>query len=362
MIKTVFHFSLLVMIGILSVAGCGDDEAVPVDFLAANPPNNSKLQTDATITVIFDGVPDDIDVNPGDATINGHMVAISGPFSAGPLNLIITWEDKFCMLHYTVTSPPSQAHPLANMVPIPGGTFQMGSSAPEARKNEKPVCAVHVDAFYMDKYEVTNAQYKKFIDAKPEWQKDRIDKRFHDGNYLKHWTGNNYPSEKSNHPIVHVSWYAAMAYAKWAGKRLPTEAEWEKAARGGLVNKKYPWGDHINSNKANYDNSVEDTTPVGKYPPNGYGLYDMAGNVSEWCLDEYDEDFYFSSPRKNPLSGANSVAWIGSNFTNLNNTLPRVLRGGSWVNRPGVVRAAYRSGHAPADASHTYGFRCVKNQ
>ena len=80
MIKTVFHFSLLVMTGILSVAGCGDDEVEPVDFLAANPPNNSKLQTDATITVIFDGVPDDIDVNPGDATINGHMVAISGPF------------------------------------------------------------------------------------------------------------------------------------------------------------------------------------------------------------------------------------------------------------------------------------------
>ena len=175
----------------------------------------------------------------------------------------------------TVTPPPAGEQPpamdppaaLEGMVLIPAGEFQMGSNAPEAENDEQPVHTVYVDAFYMDKYEVTNAQYKQFIDAKPEWRKDRIDSNFHDGDYLYYWNGNDYPDGKANHPVVYVSWYAAMAYAGWAEKRLPTEAEWEYAARGGLVGKKYPWGDGIDTDKANYDN-VGDTTAVGKYSPN----------------------------------------------------------------------------------------------
>ena len=140
-----------------------------------------------------------------------------------------------------------------------------------------PVHTVYVDAFYIDKYEVTNAQYKQFIDANPQWQKDRINRELHDGTYLALWSGNDYPAGRANYPVVYVSWYAAMAYAEWAAKRLPTEAEWEKAARGGLTGKKYPWGNDLDSSKANYNYNVRDMTLVGSYPPNGYGLHDMAG-------------------------------------------------------------------------------------
>ena len=216
----------------------------------------------------------------------------------------------------------------AEMVLIPAGEFQMGSNAGD--DDEKPVHSVYVDAFYMDKYEVTNAQFKKFVDTNRQWQKAHIEGRFHNGNYLRDWNGNNYPSEKGNHPVTWVSWYGAMAYAKWAGKRLPTEAEWERAARGGLVGKTYPHGNMITRQDANYGQNVGDTTAVGSYPANGYGLYDMAGNVWEWCLDAYNGDFYSVSPRNNPLSGANSVAWLVNNFTNVKSS--RVLRGGSWVN------------------------------
>ena len=239
------------------------------------------------------------------------------------------------------------------MVPIPAGEFQMGSN--DGDGDEKPVHTVHVDAFYMDKYEVTNTQYKRFIDANPEWRKDSIADRFHDGDYLKGWSGNDYPNGRADHPIVYVSWYAAMAYAKWAGKRLPTEAEWEKAARGGLVGKKYPWGDTIDGRKANYDNS--NTTPVGSYGANGYGLYDMSGNVWEWCLDEWHGDFYRVSSGRNPVAGG-SITDIKNNYTNVKSS--RVLRGGSWSNADQVVRVAYRSSYTPTVTNNDFGFRCAR--
>ena len=242
-----------------------------------------------------------------------------------------------------------------SMVLIPAGGFQMGSN--DGDKDEKPVHTVYVDAFYMDKYEVTNAQYKGFVDANPQWRKDRIPRAYHDGNYLKHWNGNNYPVGKGDHPVTHVSWYAAMAYAQWSGKRLPTEAEWEKAARGGLFGQKYPWGNLIDSRKANYNMSIGDTTPVGEYAPNTYGLYDMAGNVWEWCLDEYRRDFYARSPLRNPVSGGNILNII-SNFINVKSS--RVLRGGSWYYSAPVVRCPNRYVLMLNSTENDLGFRCVK--
>ena len=258
----------------------------------------------------------------------------------------------------TTTPPP----PPDGMVLIPAGEFQMGSNDAEADNDEQPVRTVYVDAFYMDETEVTNTAYKEFLLENPRWQKGRIDARFEDGDYLHRWNGNNYPNGKSNHPVVYVSWYAAMAYAEWAGKRLPTEAEWEYAARGGLKGAKYPHGNMLTPRDANYDRNVGYTAPVGRYPANGYDLYDMAGNVWEWCLDAYDSDFYFKFPRvgvaRNPLSGANSVEWLLDNYTGVNGS--RVLRGGSWYYTSRVVRVANRLNDSPSLTTEDFGFRCAR--
>ena len=265
----------------------------------------------------------------------------------------------------------------AKMVLIPAGEFWMGTDANEipqlvqwAKKyasdaqaswfeDEAPRHKVYVDAFYIDKYEVTVAQYQKFIDAtgypKPAFWDDS---RF------------NAPTQ----PVVGVTWYDAMTYAKWAGKRLPTEAEWEKAARGGLEGKKFPWGDQDpDGSQCNFadknapseftwaDRNANDgyqyTAPVGKYPPNGYGLYDIAGNVWEWCLDKYDSGFYAKSSGRNPVGGATNITDIISDFTNVTNH--RVLRGGSWSDNPYHVRVADREFNYPSYPNYYLGFRCA---
>ena len=243
------------------------------------------------------------------------------------------------------------------MVLIPAGEFEMGTDNGE-HPNERPAHTVHLDAFYMDIYEVTNAQYKAFLDANPQWQKDKIPREFHDGVYLRFWEGNTYPEGKADYPVVYVSWYAAMAYAQWAGKRLPTEAQWEKAARGGLIEKAYPWGDTIDAARANYARHINEQIPIGEYAPNGYGLYDMAGNVSEWCLDEYDADFYALAPRENPFSGGTPEATI-KNFKKVIEK-KRVLRGGCWSDHGAFLRVAYRHYGAQNYTSVFCGFRCVK--
>ena len=246
------------------------------------------------------------------------------------------------------------------MVLIPAGDFQMGSDDSQAYNDEKPVHTVYVDAFYINKYEVTNAQFKAFVDANPQWLRDNIPLKYGDGSYLWHWSGNSYPSWKGNHPVVYVSWYAAMAYANWAGKRLPTEAEWEKAARGGLVEKKYPWGNAINTSQAaNYNRDVGNTTPVGMYAPNGYGLYDMTGNVWEWCLDAYEMDFYARSPRRNPLAGEMNMTEVMTNYQYV--TTDRVLRGGGWTSTARGLRVAFRIGGRPMSTSDASGFRCARD-
>ena len=215
---------------------------------------------------------------------------------------------------------------------IPTGAFQMGSNDPEAFPNEQVNTVSVEEQFYMDFTEVTNAAYQEFVLANPQWQKGGSEARMGaDENYLKLWNGNDYPDGKENHPVVYVSWHAAAAYAAWAEKRLPTEAEWEKAARGGLEDQKYPWGDSIDATNANYDWNVGDTVPVGQYPPNDYGLRDMAGNVWEWCADAYegDED-------------------------------SRVLRGGSWLDTARFVRVSARGWSTRMFTSNYIGFRCAR--
>ena len=248
--------------------------------------------------------------------------------------------------------------PPEGMVLIPAGTFLMGSE-------EGPVRLVYVDGFYMDATEVTNAQFKAFLMENPHWQKGRIEARFANADYLKLWSGNNYPSGKGNHPVTHVSWYAAMAYAAWAGKRLPTEAEWERAARGGLWYEKYPGGDTITPQDANYNKNVNDTTAVGQYPANGYGLYDMAGNASEWCLDARASNFYNTSPRngvvRNPLRDGRSMKWLVNEFTDVESRSRRVVRGGSWTDLKGSVEVGDRDSNFSSSSHNNTGFRCVQD-
>ena len=243
----------------------------------------------------------------------------------------------------------------ATMRLIPAGEFQMGNAffdedlfkreriLNEGLPHEAPLHTVFVDAFYMDVTEVTNAMYQQFVD-----ETGHMEPR--------------YGLHKPSYPVFGVSWHDAMAYAQWAGKRLPTEAEWEYAARGGLVGARYPWGNKITHNDANYagigDRDQWGTTaPVGSFPPNGYGLYDVAGNVWEWCIDAYDAEFYANSPRINPISGG-PIEQIVENFRK--DITPRVSRGGSWEVGKSFLRVSNRNLRNTATFMWIdRGFRCV---
>ncbi len=371
--KTHINLFTLVSICLLTLllsgmGGCNTEEEAPIVFVQAIPADGSAIQPNGTIVVTFDGPPTGLNVTGGKFSLSGTTATVVGPFTPGTLTLVLTWTGGAMALTYTVSDAPATVDssdlPPApeGMVLVPAGEFQMGSEDAEADNDEQPVHTVHVDAFYMDAYEVTNLDYKKFVLANPQWQKDRIPKALHNGHYLKHWNGNNYPVGKANHPVTYVSWYAAMAYAEWAGKRLPTNAEWEKAARGGKSGLKYPWGNTISSGRANYGNNVGDTREVGSYSKNGYGLYDMSGNVSEWCLDAYDANFYFSSPRRNPLSDVNTIANIDliiNDYSKIKSS--RVLRGGNWAHTAPSARVASRGSYAPRGTWFTHGFRCVRS-
>ena len=249
------------------------------------------------------------------------------------------------------------------MVLIPTGSFQMGDPFNEGSSDERPVHTVYVDAFWMDVCEVTNAQYCIFLNEQ--------------GNQTEGgctWllllicdclittsAGQFVPkSGYEDHPVIDVTWYGARAYAQWAGKRLPTEAEWEKAARGGLTGRRYPWGNEdpaggkcnywsysgpVTTEMANFYNG-RGTLPVGRFEPNGYGLYDMAGNVWEWCSDWYDSGYYSRSSEDN-LTGPETGIY-------------RVVRGGSWTDSPDYMRSAKRGHCAPMLCGTSCGFRCVR--
>ena len=234
------------------------------------------------------------------------------------------------------------------MVLIPAGEFQMGSHNGE--RDERPVHTVYLDAFYIDKHEVTVAEYKQFVEATGHRPLPESVSR---------------TSPTDQHPVVEVSWHDALAYAKWAGKRLPTEAEWEKAARGRLIAQDYPWGNAIDADRANYNKNTksgthdERTTPVGAYPANAYGLHDISGNVAEWCLDTYQRKFYADAPRDNPIAGAENIQQV---ITNVNvGKAKRVVRGGSWSFNAKSVRVANRLAEKPSLLSSDVGFRCARD-
>ena len=290
-----------------------------------------------------------------------------GDFETG-YNLTLSATDKsFIRSTLYRGRPPDPLRPTETppgMVLIPAGEFQMGSNS--GSFDEKPVHSVYVDAFYMDKYEVTNAQYAAFLNAKGKHtESGKTWLYIGRGSVRIEYVAGVYRVKGGyeNHPVTHVSWYGAVAYSKWKGKRLPTEAEWEKAARGNLSGLTYPWGNSIDRNKANYNGHInghinDTTAAVGTYTANGYGLYDMAGNVWEWCLDEHNSGFYAVSPSYNPLSGANSIRWILDNYTGVNSS--RVLRGGSWNNSARLVRVTYRNRTDPTTTSTGNGFRCAR--
>ncbi|MEI7990172.1 MAG: SUMF1/EgtB/PvdO family nonheme iron enzyme, partial [Chloroflexota bacterium] len=226
------------------------------------------------------------------------------------------------------------------MVYVPAGEFLMGSN--DGDSDEKPQHKVYLDGYWMDKTEVTNAMYQKCVaDGSCKDPVGGKASATHTDYY-----GN---SQYANYPVINVDWNQAQAYCKWAGGRLPSEAQWEKAARG-EDGRKYPWGDGApDSSLLNYNQNVGDTTEVGKYPSDAspYGIMDMSGNVWEWVNDWYDENYYKNLPQKNPM-GSDSGEYRG-------------LRGGSWVNEAWVVRGANRSWNLPGYRNHYYvGFRCAR--
>ncbi len=236
------------------------------------------------------------------------------------------------------------------MVYVPAGAFQMGSE--NGQNDEKPVHTVTLDAFWIDRTEVTNAQYKKCVDAGGCTPPSNAKSYTCDSYY-----GN---SAFDDYPVIYVSWGQANAYCAWAGRRLPTEAEWEKAARG-TDERTYPWGDTFDGSKLNFcdtncpfdhkdsnsDDGYADAAPAGSYPAgvSPYGTLDMAGNIWEWVADWYDANYYASSPAQNPAGPASGSG--------------RILRGGSWYNSVNAMRAADRDEGDPSGMADHVGFRCV---
>ena len=250
---------------------------------------------------------------------------------------------------------------------VEGGAFKMGCTSEQSNcyDNEKPVHEVYVDGFYMSRYEVTVAQFAQFVketgyktDAEKEgyswvlekgkWNvKNGINWRYNARNEIR-------PESEYNHPVIHVSWNDASAFCSWFSEktgtavRLPTEAEWEYAARGGRKSRgfKFAGGNNADSVAWYWYNSNGNTHPVGQKQPNELGLYDMSGNVYEWCLDWYDDSYYGKSVRKNPMGPSSGLF--------------RVLRGGGWSSGANELRVSIRTLGRVVTTNCSYGFRLRK--
>ena len=259
------------------------------------------------------------------------------------------------------------------MIRIRGGEFLMGSD--RGMPGETPAHRVRVDDFYLDETEVTNAQFAKFVEAtgyitesERQGSSGVFDPAAHGWNLVegadwRHPAGRGSSIKgREDYPAIHVSWDDAVAYTKWAGKRLPTEAEFEYAIRGGLDGEEFAWGADLNPNGAHRANiwqgvfperdlgedKFRDIAPVKSFPPNGYGLYDIVGNVWEWVEDWYAPDYYSHSPTNNPTGPRDGAE--------------KVIRGGSWLcasNYCSGYRAAARQKSAHDSGLNNLGFRCA---
>ncbi len=244
-----------------------------------------------------------------------------------------------------------------DMVFVKGGTFTMGSPDGEGDDDEHPQHQVTLSDFYISKYEVTNAQYAKFLNAKGKHEDGGNTWLDITSDYCQiKLVGGEYKVEtgKENYPVIEVTWYGATAYAEWAGGRLPTEAEWEYAARGGNQSKGYTYsgGNNIDDvawhyhNSINYDNNLEDNHGshiVGTKQANELDIYDMSGNVWEWCSDWYGD--YTADDQTNPTGATSGFC--------------RVVRGGSWSDDPVDCRVANRCNDIPTRCHNVLGFRVV---
>ncbi|MBN1910008.1 MAG: formylglycine-generating enzyme family protein [Pirellulales bacterium] len=263
------------------------------------------------------------------------------------------------------------------MVRIPGGTFRMGNDFSD-RSEIRPAHDVTLDSFWIDRDEVTNRQFAAFVQAtgyittaqRRGWSHvfDRQKKRWVEcagADWLHPGGPDTSLDNRDDHPVVHISWFDASAYARWAGKRLPTEAQWECAARGGLRDADYPWGTNRQPDGRPRSNTWqgwfpdEDTgedghrgpAPVGAFGPSGYGLNDTVGNVWEWCADWYAADYYDRSPIEEPPGPDKSDS--------------RVCRGGAWTTPPTGSHDATvwaRAGREPDFTREDLGFRCVHSE
>ena len=278
----------------------------------------------------------------------------------GPLALIVT---------LLITTTVCSQKPAIDWVNIPAGTFTMGSPTDEVgRDADETRHQVTLSAFRMSKQEITVAQYKTFIDATGYvTDADKGTGGFggslvHKGTKFENKPGVNWkcdvngkprPIKDYNHPVIHVSWNDANAFAEWMGCRLPSEAQWEFACRAGTTTE-FGTGNNLTTSEANYNGNYphhihpkgeyrEKTMPVGSFAPNAYGLYDMHGNVWEWCSDGYGE---YSSETKTDPEGPESL-------------VHHIYRGGSWFNDARYCRSAYRSNDNPVNHDSTLGFRLV---
>ena len=390
----------LIVIGVIitgSFIGCSEEEAEAIVRIT-EPSSGYRTGKDVVLLAgeVENNASDQVQIS-----VNGftkHTANISNrQFSA-----MVTLDDGENLIEVLVDGAKAQVRVIkttnvpivdtGEMVLVPAGEFEMGTDEAEipqlvqwAKKwwdvyanwfeRETPRHTVYLDSFYIDKYEVTNAQYAQFLN---EYGKNTDPAGYRLLDIGSPWclienVGGTYKPKAGyeTHPVVKVSWYGAAAYAQFYGKRLPTEAQWEKAARVGLPKKRFPWGDddpdgsqcNFADRNTNYgwsnkdaDDGYSQTAPVGSYPAYG-GLHDMAGNVWEWCADEYDSGYYRISPENNPTGPGGVVMFANDDFTNVNTV--RVLRGGSWDVNPCDLRVAHRSGFSPAGGSNYIGFRCV---